>query len=54
MSAVSERSELIREVFLTPTKNDAGINAFRLYIRGKPWVVVIDDKLVVYTDQSPY
>jgi hypothetical protein len=33
-------------MFLTGTDNpDAGIIALRLYIRGKPWVVTIDDKL---------
>lgn len=41
-------------MFLTPTKNTAGINAFRIYIRGKPWVIVTDDKLVTYSSSSGY
>ena len=32
-------------MFLTPLDNQAGIYALTLYIRGKPWVVDVDDKL---------
>jgi len=48
MSGVAEFSSLITSIFLTSTKNTAGIVAVRLYIRGKPWVVAIDDSLLFY------
>jgi len=32
-------------MFLTKEKNAAGIHALRFYIRGKPWVFDIDDKM---------
>ena len=38
---------MIRDVFThTPEKNAAGIYGVRFYIRGKPWIVDIDDSLV--------
>lgn len=48
MSGVAEFPALITATFLTTTKNDAGIHALRFYIRGKPWVVDIDDSLLFY------
>ena len=35
-------------MFLTGSKFESGIIAIRFYIRGKPWVVSIDDKLFWY------
>jgi len=32
---------------LIQKNNDAGIYGFQFYIRGKPWDVVVDDKLYV-------
>jgi hypothetical protein len=48
MSGVAEFSSLITSIFVTDKKNDAGIVAVRLFIRGKPWVVAIDDNLLFY------
>jgi len=33
-------------VFLTQTKNSVGIYGVRFFIRGKPWVVTIDDSFL--------
>jgi len=30
-------------LFITETKNNAGIIGVKLYIRGKPWVITIDE-----------
>ena len=50
MGAVAEFPELIENVFVNQEKNDAGIYKLRFYIRGKPWVVTIDDEMLVYDD----
>lgn len=33
-------------MFINKQKNKAGINALRLFIRGKPWVFVVDNFLL--------
>ena len=45
-AGIGEWPELIKEIFLTKTKNAAGIHGVKLYIRGKPWVISIDDYLL--------
>jgi len=45
MSSVAPFPELINSVFLTKEKNDAGIHAVRFFIRGKPWVIDVDDRM---------
>jgi hypothetical protein len=52
-SALGEWPDLVREAFLTKEKNDAGIMAVRLYIKGKPWVVTIDDYHLFYGGNQP-
>ena len=37
-------------MFVTDTKNDAGIYNLRFFIRGKPWVITIDDEMLFYGD----
>lgn len=49
MTAVADRPSLLKQMFLTPEKNAAGIHGLRFYIRGKPWVVDIDDS-ILYTE----
>jgi hypothetical protein len=46
MTAVATRPQILRDMFITQEKNDAGIHGLRFYIRGKPWVVDIDDHLL--------
>jgi hypothetical protein len=49
LAGVAENPQLIRDVFGftdTTDKNAAGIHGVRFFIRGKPWVVDVDDTLV--------
>jgi|DEB0MinimDraft_12_1074336.scaffolds.fasta_scaffold44482_1 hypothetical protein len=46
IATLAESPQLIKDVFLTQTKNNVGIYGFRFFIRGKPWVVTIDDSLL--------
>ena len=46
MSSIAEYPELIKNAFLTQEKNEAGIIGLRFYIRGKPWYLDIDDRLL--------
>jgi len=46
ISALAEYPERIKDIFLTQEKNKAGIYAVKFYIRGKPWIVEVDDKLL--------
>lgn len=43
---------MINDMFITKTKNDAGIYAVRFYIRGKPWVVTVDDYFLFHDNDS--
>jgi hypothetical protein len=47
-AAVAEFPETIRALFVTPDENKVGILALKFYIRGKPWVVDIDDNFYFY------
>jgi len=49
LGAIAEFPELVQSMFLTTTKNDVGIYAVRFFIRGKPWVVTVDDDLFYST-----
>lgn len=46
MASLAEFPDQLKEVFLTQEKNNAGIYAFKFYIRGKPWVVEVDSTLL--------
>ena len=43
MGTVAEVPALVDDVFVTDEKNAAGIYGVRFYIRGKPWVIDVDD-----------
>ena len=43
MSALGEFPTQVKDVFVTKEKNDVGIYGVKFYIRGKPWVISIDD-----------
>ena len=45
MASVAEYPSIIKNALLTKTKNSASIYAISFNIRGKPWVVVVDDYL---------
>lgn len=52
MSALGERPQLLEDIFITKHFNMAGIYALKLYIRGKPWIVTVDDTFLFHTDQN--
>ena len=45
-AAIGEWPSLVKTVFLTKNKNSAGIFAVRVFIRGKPYVISLDDNLM--------
>lgn len=52
LSTIAEKPELVKSAILTSNKNTAGIYGIRFYIRGKPWVVSIDDNLLFNADNT--
>ena len=53
LSAIAEWPSLVRKVFLTQNKNKAGIFALRVFIRGKPHVISVDDNIIFNSSGSP-
>ena len=53
MAAAAEFPALIQEAFVTQTDNHAGIYGIRFFIRGKPWVVDVDDYLLFNSPTHP-
>lgn len=47
MNALSEFDDILKDVFLTQEKNDSGIYAVKLFIRGKPWIITVDDEFML-------
>lgn len=46
IAAAAEYPNLITDMFVTGmNENDAGIYGIRFFIRGKPWIVTIDNKM---------
>ena len=43
---IAEYPSLVRKLFLTQNKNKAGIFALRVFIRGKPHVISVDDNIM--------
>lgn len=54
MGAVAEYPDLIKNVFLTQDVNSSGIYALKLFIRGKPWILTIDDNIMRFSGGDPY
>ena len=52
LGALAEFPAVVKSVFLTQEKNDAGIYAFKFHIRGKPWVVTVDDTFLFMTNAT--
>lgn len=52
LASIAEFPELVQNIFITPEKNDAGIYTFRFFIRGKPWIVTVDDYFLFMTDDA--
>jgi len=45
VGSIAEFPSIVKSLFLNPEINSAGIYAFKFYIRGKPWILTIDDDL---------
>ena len=52
-SALGEWPSLVKSVFLTQNKNKAGIFALKVFIRGKPYVISVDDNIMFSRYGSP-
>ena len=52
-SALGEWPSLVKSVFLTQNKNKAGIFALKVFIRGKPYVISVDDNIMFSYDGTP-
>ena len=51
MASLAEFPDLVRQTFVNPETNNEGIYNVRFYIRGKPWIVSVDDYMF-FTDMS--
>ncbi len=54
MAAFAEFPDRFKKVFLTKTLNNAGLMAMKVFVRGKPTDVVIDDQLPMMKDGTDY
>lgn len=52
MGAIAEFPDLVKNVFITKEKNDVGIYAFKFYVRGKPWIITVDDYFLFKTNSN--
>ena len=54
LGAMAEFPELVTSMFLNGQEiSDTGIYNLRFFIRGKPWVVSVDDYLFTHTIDDP-
>jgi hypothetical protein len=49
MSAIAKYPEIMESLFMTKEFNSKGIYAVRLYVRGKPWLITVDDRFLFHT-----
>jgi hypothetical protein len=52
MASLAEFPDLVKNVFVTDEENDEGVYVFRFYIRGKPWLVSVDDYFLFGTTED--
>lgn len=50
LSGVGKELERIKDLFVTENANKAGIYQVKLFLRGKPWVITVDD-LVLFSQE---
>ena len=46
LGSMGEFPDLVKNLFLTKQKNDADAIAIKFYVRGKPWVVTINEEML--------
>jgi len=47
---LAEFPNLVKSTFITQDTNNAGVYAVKFYVRGKPWVVTVDDYILTVYD----
>jgi hypothetical protein len=47
LAGIAEFPFLLKSAILTHSKNNASVYAVRFYIRGKPWIIAVDDYLLM-------
>ena len=52
MGSLAEFPQMVRDTFVNTSLNSVGIINVRFYIRGKPWIVTIDNSLLVRQAES--
>lgn len=52
MGSLAEFPDMVRATFVNPETNDEGIYNVRFFIRGKPWIISIDDYLFTFEDNT--
>ena len=53
LNNIGKKPELVRSMFVDQTEeNKAGIYTVRLYIRGKPWLINIDDSIMYSSKEN--
>lgn len=53
LGSLGEFEPLVKNMFVTQEVNSIGATAVRFYIRGKPWVVTVDNELLFKYQRSP-
>lgn len=48
MSAIAKYPDIMQNLFMTKDFNSHGIYAVRLYVRGKPWLITVDDHFLFH------
>lgn len=52
LAAIASKPSFMKTTLLTQTKNNAGIIGVKFYIRSIPWVISIDDQLLMTDNDS--
>ena len=52
-AAVAEQPDFVRDIFVIQKFNDAGIFAFKFYLKGQVFIQTIDDRVPVLDNNTP-
>ena len=53
LGCIGEFPQLVKNMFITETKNDKKIHGVKFYVRGKPWAVTVDEKMLFAYPSAP-
>ena len=53
-AVASVRPDLIKNLFVTKNLNQPGSYEVKLYMRGKPWSIMVDDVFLINNDEQPH